>query len=222
MNKGTHASKRDNFSIFFVILNRRTRRTRSEGNDAGRKIYSALTVCALAHRRYQEDFKMGLFSKKKKEGAPLDELTPETKSKLDELAQRGNALEKEGRLEEAVQVWQEGLSLIPEPQQFYGETVWFLAAVGDVYFQKRMYREAHDCFDKARGNLSGEGYGNPFVMLRLGECCLEIGDEKNALEYLLRAYMFAGEEIFEPDEDGEDDGQKYFDFLSAHVDLNRG
>lgn len=119
-------------------------------------------------------------------------------------------------------MWQEGLSLIPEPQQFYGETVWFLAAVGDVYFQKRMYREAHDCFDKARGNLSGEGYGNPFVMLRLGECCLEIGDEKNALEYLLRAYMFAGEEIFEPDEDGEDDGQKYFDFLSAHVDLNRG
>ena len=52
MNKGIHASKRDNFSIFFVILNRRTGRTRSEGNDAGRKIYSALTVCALVHRRY--------------------------------------------------------------------------------------------------------------------------------------------------------------------------
>ena len=42
--------------------------------------------------------------------------------------------------------------------------------------------------------------------------------KKNAVEYLLRAYMMEGKEIFEPDEDGEDDGQKYFDFLKTHVD----
>ncbi len=70
--------------------------------------------------------------------------------------------------------------------------------------------------------MSGAGYGNPFVMLRLGECCLEIGDEKNALEYLLRAYMMEGEDIFEPDDDGEDDGAKYFDFLRSHIDLGKG
>ena len=79
--------------------------------------------------------------------------------------------------------------------------MWFLAAIGDVYFQQGEFALAHECFDKARGNLTGEGYGNPFVMLRLGECCLEIGDERNALEYLLRAYMFEGEDIFAPDED---------------------
>ncbi len=66
--------------------------------------------------------------------------------------------------------------------------------------------------------MTGEGYGNPFIMLRLGECCLEIGDEKNALEYMLRAYMFEGEKIFAPD-DGEDDGAKYFEFLRTHIDL---
>ena len=53
----------------------------------------------------------------------------------------------------------------------------------------------------------------------LGECCLEIGDEKNALEYLLWAYMFEGEEIFAPDDEGEDDGAKYFEFLRTHIDL---
>ena len=53
----------------------------------------------------------------------------------------------------------------------------------------------------------------------LGECCLEIGDEKNALEYLLWAYMFEGEKIFAPDDDGEDDGAKYFEFLRTHIDL---
>lgn len=161
---------------------------------------------------------MGLLSKKEEE-LPLVELTPEIEAKIQELAERGNQLEDEGRLEDAIQVWQEGLSLIPEPQQFYSETIWFLAAIGDVYFQKSMYQQAHECFDKARGNVSGAGYGNPFIMLRLGESCLEIGDEKNALEYLLRAYMLEGKDIFQPDENGEDDGTKYYDFLRTHIDL---
>ena len=142
---------------------------------------------------------MGLFSKKKNEEVAIDELTPQIKTKLDELAQKGNQFEEEEQYEEAIQAWKE-------------------AAIGDIYFQKKQYEKAHECFDKARGNLSGEGYGNPFVMLRLGECCLEIGDEKNATEYLLRAYMFEGREIFEPDEDGNDDGKKYFDYLRTHVE----
>ncbi len=161
---------------------------------------------------------MGLFSKKKNGDEKLEEITPELKAKLDEYAERGNRFEEEEQYEEALQAWEEGLALIPEPQQYYSETIWFLAAIGDVYFQKGMYPQAHKCFDKARGNLSGGGYGNPFIMLRLGECCLEIGDERNAAEYLLRAYMMEGKEIFEPDEDGEDDGQKYFDFLRTHVE----
>lgn len=160
---------------------------------------------------------MGLF-KEKKEEEKLEEMTPALKAKLDEFAERGNQFEKEEQYEEAIQTWKEGLNLIPEPQQYYSETIWFLAAIGDVYLKKRMYLQAHKCFDKARGNLSGDGYGNPFIMLRLGECCLEIGDEKNAIEYLLRAYMMEGKEIFEPDENGEDDGQKYFDFLRTHVE----
>lgn len=140
---------------------------------------------------------------------PLGELTPEVKEQLDEFAEKGNQLEKEGAYEEAVQVWKEGLSLIP-------------AAIGDVYFQQNMYAQAHECFDKARGNLSGGGYANPFIMLRLGECCLEIGDEKNALEYLIRAYMMEGKEMFEPDETGADDGTKYFEFLRTYIDFGEG
>ncbi len=160
---------------------------------------------------------MGVFSKQEKEEAEPNSLTPRIKAKLAELAEKGNRLEYEEHYEEAIQAWKEALHLIPEPQQLYSETVWFLAAIGDIYFQRKQYEKAHQCFDKARGNLSGEGYGNPFIMLRLGECCLEIGDEKNAIEYLLRAYMFEGREIFEPDEDGNDDGKKYFDYLRTHV-----
>lgn len=173
-------------------------------------------------------FHMGLFFKKEDkvseeeaafEEREPEEITPEIKVKLDELAERGNQLEEDERYDEAVSAWKKALDLIPEPQQCYSETSWFLTAIGDVYFQQGMYPQAHACFDKARGNWCIEmGYANPFVMLRLGECCLEIGDEKNAMEYLLRAYMLEGREIFEPDEDGNDDGMKYFEFLKAHVE----
>ena len=42
---------------------------------------------------------MGLFSKKKKEEVLLDEITPEIKAKLDELAERGNQYEEEEQYE---------------------------------------------------------------------------------------------------------------------------
>ncbi|MFQ7355853.1 MAG: tetratricopeptide repeat protein [Coprococcus phoceensis] len=100
---------------------------------------------------------MGLFSKKKNEEVAIDELTPQIKTKLDELAQKGNQFEEEEQYEEAIQAWKEALSLIPEPQQFYSETIWFLAAIGDIYFQKKQYEKAHECFDKARGEFERRG-----------------------------------------------------------------
>lgn len=78
---------------------------------------------------------MGLF-KEKKEEEKLEEMTPALKAKLDEFAERGNQFEKEEQYEEAIQTWKEGLNLIPEPQQYYSETIWFLAAIGDVYLKK--------------------------------------------------------------------------------------
>ena len=46
-------------------------------------------------------------------------------------------------------------------------------------------------------------------MLRLGECGLDPGDEKNVAEYLMRVWMVEGEEIFEPDEKEEEKRHKY-------------
>ena len=37
---------------------------------------------------------------------------------------------------------------------------------------------------------------SPHVLLRLGACCFELGDEENAIQYLLWAYRMEGEEIF--------------------------
>lgn len=145
----------------------------------------------------------------------MNEISEELQDKLNGLAQTGNAYMNADRYDDALRSWEQGLQLIPEPRQLYAESVWFLASIGDVHFTRKDFQKAHSCYDAARGNVSGEGYANPFVMLRLGQSALEIGDEKNALEFMLRAYMFEGEDIF------EDENPKYFSFLASHVDLNQ-
>ena len=72
--------------------------------------------------------------------------------------------------------------------------------------KKSEYEKAYSYLLNAKSNISGEGYTNPFVMLRLGQCSHELGKE-DAVEYLMRAYMLTGEEIFESDD------EKYFDLI---------
>lgn len=49
----------------------------------------------------------------------LIELPEELTRQLDELAEEGNRLFDEDNIEQAIEVWQKGLSLIPEPQNCY-------------------------------------------------------------------------------------------------------
>lgn len=158
---------------------------------------------------------------KQEDYANEDESSPNLEEQLEKLYEKGNQLEREERYDEALQAWQEGYAMIPVNSRLDLEmTNQFLAAIGDVYFlRKSMYQKAYECFNTARGY---GGYDNSFIMLRLGECCLELGDERNAAEYLMRAWMMEGEEIFKPDENGEDDGSKYYEFLRMHVDLKKG
>ena len=106
---------------------------------------------------------------------------------------------------QAVSVWQKGLGMLAKPLNAQSEAVWFQTSIADAYFMLGDYRSAYSYLTDARTNLSGEGY-NPFVMLRLGQCSLELGMD-DARQYLMRAYMSEGEEIF----DGEDG--KYLDAI---------
>ena len=66
---------------------------------------------------------------------------------------------------------------------------------------KGKYDKAYEWIFEAKSNLSGDGYSNPFVMMRLGQSALEIGKTEEAREYLLRAYMFEGEDIFSEEDE---------------------
>lgn len=140
-------------------------------------------------------------------------ISEQLEAELDKLAEEGNSYYDNDK-QKALEIWNNALELIPEPKNRFSQTVWFLAQIGDIYFSKKNYEESFKYFEDAKNNLSGEGYSNPFVMLRLGQCAYEIGNNDTAIEYLLRAYMLEGKDIFEEDDD------KYFEFLRTNVNLN--
>lgn len=128
------------------------------------------------------------------------------KKSTDDYAEEGNKLFHERKYTEAISIWLEGLDSLNKPINEQSEAVWFQTSIADAWFMLGEFEKAYPYLKDAKSNISGEGYMNPFVMLRLGQCSHELGKE-DAVEYLMRAYMLAGEEIF------ENDDEKYFDLI---------
>lgn len=129
---------------------------------------------------------------------------------IDELAEEGNALFDKGKYAKAIEAWQKGLDSLDKPLNAQSEAVWFQTSIADALFMQGEYEKAYTYLFEARSNLSGEGYNNPFVMMRLGQCSYELG-KADAKEYLMRAYMLAGEDIF------ENDDKKYLEAIKALI-----
>lgn len=144
----------------------------------------------------------------------LAELSAELTDRIDVLSEQGSDLFDEDKFQECIEVWSEALALIPSPQNLYGETFWLETSIGDGYFMLNKFEESLVHFLNAKGNIETNAYENPFVMLRLGELFFEVNEFNDAKEFLLRAYMLEGEELFETEE------EKYFDFLKENVKID--
>ncbi|MBB5646132.1 tetratricopeptide repeat protein [Pedobacter cryoconitis] len=143
------------------------------------------------------------------------ELSAEVSERIEDLSEQGNELFEEEKYRECIQVWNEALALIPEPQNTYREAFWLETSIGDCYFMLNDFEQSLVHFLNAKGNIETNAHENPFVMLRLGELFLEGAHFNDAKEFLLRAYMLEGKEIFEAED------QKYFVFLEQNVELNK-
>jgi hypothetical protein len=62
--------------------------------------------------------------------------------------------------------------------------------------------------------LAIDGHTNPFILLRLGQALVDLGDMERGIEYLLRAYMLDAEGVF------EEDGARYLKMLRDRTLIN--
>lgn len=122
------------------------------------------------------------------------EISEEAYTKITEYCRQGDNSLEEGNQKLAYEQYSNALDLIPNPKVKYEESTWIYVALGDIYLSLKDYEKARDCFYEAKN--CPNGLSNPYVLLRLGETLVETRDEESAKEYLLRAYMLVGDDIF--------------------------
>lgn len=139
---------------------------------------------------------------------PLDELIHD---QITELSAEGNALAEQGRCLEARTKFVQALELLPEPHLRWEAATWLWTAIGDMHFLLGDAEKTLQCYVNAV-QCPG-GLGNPFIHLRLGQACFDLGDLDKAADELTRAYMGAGLDIFMQDD------PKYLSFLETRIEL---
>ncbi len=115
----------------------------------------------------------------------------------------------EGNTKDAYRKYKEALDIIPEPKTSYETATWILVSIGDMYFKNKQYDMARDYFFEAKN--CPNGVSNPYVLFRLGQSLVEMNDESEAKEFLLRAYMLVGDDIF------CDEDEKYYNVIKELV-----
>jgi tetratricopeptide (TPR) repeat protein len=139
------------------------------------------------------------------------DFTDRAYAKFKKLFERGNKLVDRRKYNAALIRFSEAMALIPDPKMEWEETTWVTAAIGETYFFNRDYSSALAALNDAI--KCPEGLGNPLIHLRLGQVKFEMGIMDDAADELMRAYMGAGIEIFE----GED--EKYLAYLKTKAKL---
>lgn len=137
------------------------------------------------------------------------ELSNNIYGKITKLCEEGNNLVEYQKYKEAISSFMSALKLLPEPHYIWEAATWIYTALGDTYFQMKNYNEALRYLTEAQ--KCPDGLGNPFICVRLGECCFELSDMDRSREYLIQAYMLEGKDIF------SDADPKYLDFISSLI-----
>ncbi len=115
----------------------------------------------------------------------------------------------EGNTKEAYRKYKEALDIIPNPKTSYETATWIFVSIGDLFFKNKQYDMARDYFFEAKN--CPNGVSNPYVLFRLGQSLVETKDNNQAREFLLRAYMLVGDDIF------WDEDEKYYDVIKDLV-----
>ena len=139
------------------------------------------------------------------------ELEDKLYDEITALCSEGDELVDNSKYDDALTKYREALNLLPKPVEQWEAAVWIYTAIGDTYFWKKEYETAiHYLFNAYN---CPDGFSNPFINMRLGQCFFEANNSSKATEYLLHAYMLNGKEIFEYED------EKYFKHLSSNVKL---
>ncbi|MEL6638610.1 MAG: hypothetical protein AAFW73_22980 [Bacteroidota bacterium] len=114
---------------------------------------------------------------------------------LDEWALRGEAWFDQEKYRAAIECYERGMALVPEPRNRLEATLWFLAAIADAYWCLREYPQALRYLEQSLEVVGGKT--ERFVQLRRGQVLFELGRGEEAGQVLRGALALGGAELFE-------------------------
>jgi tetratricopeptide (TPR) repeat protein len=133
-------------------------------------------------------------------------LSDEISEKIDKLAIEGNAIFEEEKYVKAIEVFQEGLNLIPKPKENYEASLWFLVGIGDAYWFLDDYENSLTYWNQSLNVVAGNE--NVFVHFRKAQVLFELNKFKDAfLEFQTYKQLDEKEVLF------LDEDEKYLQFF---------
>ncbi len=123
------------------------------------------------------------------------ELSESIYQMITDYCNTGETLYESGAFREAINEYVKALDLLPSPKEAWEAAVWIYAALGDVYAELGENEKSLHYYlmaEKCPGGLV-----NPYIQLQAGIAYFDCSDLNKARDYLLRAYMLEGEDIFD-------------------------
>lgn len=140
----------------------------------------------------------------------LAELPYSLYAEVERLSSEGNEFADASDFQQALSRFQAAWQVLPEPRGSWSAGLWLLVSIGDMWFQLRRYPEGREALMTAM-KFYAEAPGNPFIRLRLGQCMFELGENREAANWLAGAFISEGMRLF----GGED--PKYVRFVKAQL-----
>ena len=136
-------------------------------------------------------------------------LDPELLRETRDLCAMGHWLVDKRQWTRALEVYQQALAGLPEPKAALPLAYGILLAIGDLRFLSGDFAGA--LRDLAAAQAHPRSEGDPFLLLRLGQCRYELGDRGRAAAELARALDLAGPSFF------EEEDEKYLAFAKTRL-----
>lgn len=112
-----------------------------------------------------------------------------------DISKKAKHLTLKGKFKTSIEEYKKGVALLGEPVMESKYAVMLFSGIGEAYFLQKKWEEALEYYGYAV--KSKGGLGEPLIHLRLGQLRYELGDMEKAKDELIRAYMGAGDIIFE-------------------------
>jgi tetratricopeptide (TPR) repeat protein len=138
------------------------------------------------------------------------ELSDELHERIEALCAKGDNLAEDGEYAKAIAEYDAAWDLLPTPKANWEAALWILTAIGDAHFHDDNWQACRKVLQKAVKGCGG-AVENPFIRLRLGQSLFELGELREAANWMTPAFLTEGKGLFAAE------NPKYLAFLKGQL-----